>query len=304
MSLPNPDRLSQRSPTLRQKSQSLSPSSTNKDTHYITAMTFNIGDANIKTPTNSNVMNATQSPLLLYAENTMQYKLLPENTVSSPQQPGGNTQSDPLSKNIFEKILNKHFRKENETKTILHLNLPDILIIGLQEVPKTRVTTIQKEFEDELAKINSMPSKAPTPSQNATLSRNATDGTTTGHEINQMVYRFVELSPPQKYLKICSYDFNILTMVMVSENVSDCGVAETIKVCPGILAGGLGTKGFSIIKLEYKLNGQPATPIYIVNLHAPFKSIEKTTDFFETLFSKLPDIPTHLNNNNIIINNG
>jgi hypothetical protein len=230
--------------SLEQNVNQLSSSST--DTHFITAMSFNIGDANI--------------------------------TTRNPNFTANNRQDSLLNENIFVKILHKHL----ETDTAL----PDILILGLQEVPSNRVGKIQQEFEDELIKLNTNP-----------IENNS--------KIVSKKYRFIDIDNHKKYITVCRFNYNILTMVMVSENIKDPEIDtdETITYCPtSIKSGKLGTKGFAVIKLKYKLYSQDARqepPLYIVNLHAPFKSNEKTKEFFDILFSKLSGVP--YSSNNIII---
>ena len=212
------------------------------DGHFITAMTFNIGDANIK-------------QLVSHAENIVSNKL--------------------INKNIFVKIFDKHFEER--------LDLPEILIIGLQEVPSARVNTIQQEFEAELNELQK----------------------TDSQETNKIVeknYKFLELNDGKKYINVCRFNYNILTMVLVSNNIIDAHIQEdeTITWCPkSITSKQLGTKGFTVIKLKYKLYSSDSViepPLYIVNLHAPFKSNEKTKQFFDELFKILSGIPYSVNN--------
>jgi hypothetical protein len=204
--------------------------------HFVTAMTFNIGDADITTDSKSDV--------------TQKYK-----------------------DNIFIKLLKRHFDTNTE--------LPDILIIGLQEVPRNRLESIQQEFEEELQKLQV---------QNDDKSK-----------IKDKNYTFIKLHDDKPYITLCNFDYKIVTIVLVSDRIRQSKIDKdsTVMYCPGLIHGKPGTKGFTLIKLDYSYYNQPQPSLYIINLHAPFKTFEKTTTFFNKLFENFTDIDT--NTNNIII---
>lgn len=189
------------------------------NSHLVTAMTFNIGDANIKADSESDVTN--------------KYNV-----------------------NIFIKMLEQHFNTNTE--------LPDILIIGLQEVPSNRFESIQTEFKEELKKLEDQHDEKSV-------------------KINEKTYNFIIIYNNKPYINVGNFDYKILTMVLVSNRILKSNIDEKsiIRYCPGLVTGKPGTKGFTLIKLDYSFYNVEQPSLYIVNLHAPFKTFEKQLVFLK-----------------------
>lgn len=215
------------------------------NSHLVTAMTFNIGDANIRA----------------------------DSELDSESNSESDSKSDvtKYNVNIFIKMLERHFNTNTE--------LPDILIIGLQEVPDNRFKLIQTEFQAELQKLKDQHDEK-------------------SDKINAKNYNFIIIQNNNPYINVGNFDYKILTMVLVSNRIRNPIIDEKsiIKYCPGLEAGKPGTKGFTLIKLDYSFYNVEQPSLYIVNLHAPFKTFEKTTSFFAKLFENFKDIDTNMNN--------
>lgn len=230
----------------------------------VLAMTFNIGDADI----------SAMNPFSEFKKNS------------------------PID-NIFYKMMRLHFDK--------NIALPNIIVIGLQEVPDKDVTNITNRFETELKNIVNW--------------NKENSGVTTDHEkqvceeikakITKKQYKFCSFETNKSnqstnYVKTCNFNFNILTMILYSTESITAGIIENKNIhsyCPTIFSSSgaysnkIPTKGFVITKLEYMnriptdyIKGKPVgyeinktNPIYIVNMHAPFKSESASKNFFSDL---------------------
>ena len=205
--------------------------------HLVTAMTFNIGDADIRADSESDLIHK-------------------------------------YNDNIFIKILQRCFDTSNP--------LPDILIFGLQEVPDKRLQKIQPEFSAELEKLQHQKDEKSV-------------------KILAKKYKFITIHEDKPYINLCNFNYKIVTIILVSDRIHEPKIDKDniIMYCPGLEKGKPGTKGFTLIKLNYSYYNEPQPSLHIVNLHAPFKTADKTTKFFNKLFANFTGMDT--NTNNIII---
>ncbi len=255
-----------------------------KSVPSVLAMTYNIGDADI----------------------------------SAMNQLTGFKKNSPLD-NIFYKMMNLHF--------VNKISLPNIIIIGLQEVQDNDVSYITDKFETELKSIcnwdetNSMINDINDKKYIMEIVQ----------QFNEKQYKFSLFqtangnSTSSKYVKTCNFNFNILTMVIYSSNVIK---ANTIpldnihKYCPNILSSSgayknkIPTKGFVVVKFEYQNSNSLhklglessegidwilAQPIYIINMHAPFKNDRASKDFFLDLSQHMTNMGIKQTNNVVIL---
>ena len=223
--------------------------------------------------------------------------------------------NNPLD-NIFYKMMQLHF--ENK------VDLPNIIVIGLQEVQDKDVTNITTRFETELNNI---------------VNWDETNSIITGKNIGYIKnvsktfkekhYRFCAFESdkdgkPTNYVKTCNFNFNILTMVLYSEEKISAPKISHKNIhtyCPTLLSSSgeyknkIPTKGFVITKFEYSnripteyQNGKPvgfeivaATPLHIVNMHAPFKSEKASKQFFADLSQHMTNMGIRQSDNVIIL---
>jgi hypothetical protein len=107
-------------------------------------------------------------------------------------------------------------------------------------------------------------------------------------QISSKGYRFIEMNGDAKFVSICNFDYRIVTMIMVSNSITIVNDAPmNILECPSFSEAKLGTKGYIISKISYKLNGNLQPTLGIVNLHAPFKTAKISEEFFSNILSRI-----------------